>query len=296
MTIKKVFLSIIGFLVFSSSYAQDLSGYWQGIFNSDLTRVRGSFFLNMVLHQEGKKVEGRFSNSSLDAKNIPEVVFEISGVAGKKEKIPSRLRAGHILYNILPLGIAEIFLEFDQIRYLKNDTMEVLYGRWMANGYNAGGTFWVRKLPAKDTMQKNQMALDASKKLLGEAIRETDRSIPEQMITRKNVNHGRIEVNTKQVTLQLYDNGIVDNDTVSIFFNGKLLLSHQRVSANPIVINVELDDKRSSNEMVLFAENLGSIPPNTALVIVTAGNKRYELSSKADLKENAVLVFEYKPD
>jgi hypothetical protein len=44
----------------------------------------------------------------------------------------------------------------------------------------------------------------------------------------------------------------------------------------------------------MFAENLGSIPPNTALIVVTAGNKRYELRSKASLEENAVLLFEYK--
>jgi hypothetical protein len=50
------------------------------------------------------------------------------------------------------------------------------------------------------------------------------------------------------------------------------------------------------NELVLFAENLGSISPNTAVVIVTAGNKRFELYSKADLQQNAVLKFIYKPD
>jgi len=30
------------------------------------------------------------------------------------------------------------------------------------------------------------------------------------------------------------------------------------------------------------------------LVVVTAGDKRYELFAKADLSENAVLVFEYR--
>ena len=46
----------------------------------------------------------------------------------------------------------------------------------------------------------------------------------------------------------------------------------------------------------MVAENLGSIPPNTALIVVYAGNKRYELFSSASLEENAVLVFEYKPN
>jgi hypothetical protein len=46
---------------------------------------------------------------------------------------------------------------------------------------------------------------------------------------------------------------------------------------------------------VLFAHNLGSIPPNTATVVVKSGGKRYELRSSASLTENAVLMLDYKP-
>ena len=102
-------------------------------------------------------------------------------------------------------------------------------------------------------------------------------------------------VNTKNITLSVYDNAIVDGDSVSIFFNGKLLLSHQKLEEKPIILHIELDENRTRNEILLFAENLGSIPPNTALVVVTAGDKRYELFSKASLEENAVLVIEYRP-
>ena len=119
--------------------------------------------------------------------------------------------------------------------------------------------------------------------------------IPQQMVKRKNTEEGRVVVNTKTNTLNVYDNAIVDGDTVSIFFNGKLLVSHQRLSEKPIVVTIELDENSPRNEIILFAENLGSIPPNTALIVITAGDKRYELFSKASLDENAVLVFEYKP-
>ncbi|MBK6635388.1 MAG: hypothetical protein IPG38_14745 [Chitinophagaceae bacterium] len=52
--------------------------------------------------------------------------------------------------------------------------------------------------------------------------------------------------------------------------------------------------KAAQHEIVLFAHNLGSIPPNTALIVVNAGDQRFELYSSASLTENAVLVFEYK--
>lgn len=120
-------------------------------------------------------------------------------------------------------------------------------------------------------------------------------TIPKQLVKRKNSEQSHLEVNVKTITLNVYDNAVVDGDTISVFYNGKLLLSHQRLSEKPIVINLTLDEKQTRHELVLFAENLGSIPPNTALIVIYAGDKRYELFSSASLEENAVLVFDYKP-
>ncbi|MBK8610490.1 MAG: hypothetical protein IPL84_11275 [Chitinophagaceae bacterium] len=112
---------------------------------------------------------------------------------------------------------------------------------------------------------------------------------------RKNIEQSRLEVSVKTINLKVYDNAIVDGDTVSIFYNGKLLIAHQLLSEKPIEINLELDVKQTRHEIILFAENLGSIPPNTALIVITAGEKRYELFASASMEENAVLVFDYRP-
>lgn len=122
-----------------------------------------------------------------------------------------------------------------------------------------------------------------------------EREIVQNMKLRKKSEQNRLEVNVKKINLKVYDNGTIDGDTVSIFYNGQLLLSHQRLSETAIEFNIELKDGVDRNEIILYAENLGSIPPNTALIVVTAGDKRYELRSKANLQENAVLIIEYKP-
>ncbi len=124
---------------------------------------------------------------------------------------------------------------------------------------------------------------------------KTDADLLRKMTERKQSKQSTLEVNVKQINLKVYDNGEIDNDTVSIFYNGKLLLSHQRLSDKPIIINLDLDENIIEHTLTMYAENLGSIPPNTALIVVTAGDKRYELRSKANLEENAVLIFEYKP-
>lgn len=130
-------------------------------------------------------------------------------------------------------------------------------------------------------------------------VKEVPKKAPDPIIEtvkeRKNVTFSRIPVTVKNINLKVYDNAIVDGDTVSIFYNGKLLVDRKRLSEQPIEINLDLDEKAPRHEILLFAHNLGSIPPNTALIVVTVGDKRYELHSKASLQENAVLIFEYDP-
>ena len=113
--------------------------------------------------------------------------------------------------------------------------------------------------------------------------------------TNKEVKH--IIIHQKKLTLYVYDNGDVDGDSVSVFYNGKLMMNHMRLSEKPIVLNIDIDEKAKLHSIVLFAENLGTVPPNSALIIFTDKNgKRYELFAKSTLGENAELVFEYQPD
>ena len=293
-------------MLFMNAYSQDLSGYWQGKFRTDqrLNGASKTFFMNMVLKQNGRKIEGRFSNAAVDFPNNPDVVYEISGIIRKKDTIPTSLMRGKILYSRLPDEVAEYFLSLDNIKYFKNDTTEVLYGDWSANGLipirsdGYAGSFWVSKLRMNNTLRK-PVAVDTT--LVSHSPVKIDKEpdmvlIPAQMTKRKNEEEAHISVNTKKITLTIYDNGITDGDSVSIFFNGKLLMSHQLVSEKPIILNLELNENLVKNEIILFAENLGSISPNTALIVVNAGDKRYELFSNADLGKNAVLVIEYHPN
>jgi hypothetical protein len=113
---------------------------------------------------------------------------------------------------------------------------------------------------------------------------------------RLNKEMSRIIVNDKKIKLELYDNGDIDGDTVSIFYNGRKIVSNKRLSLTPVIVNLDLDENTNMHSIILYAENLGSIPPNTALIIVTTpSGKRYELRSSANLEQNAELLFEYKP-
>lgn len=109
-----------------------------------------------------------------------------------------------------------------------------------------------------------------------------------RMKKRRSESAGEFEVSGRSVTIMVYDNGIVDDDSVSLFDNGRLLLSHQRLSVKSINIDIDISD-RQIHEIILFAENLGKIIPNTAYIVIINGDKRYELSASADLGKNASI-------
>ena len=106
-------------------------------------------------------------------------------------------------------------------------------------------------------------------------IKKDSIALPKTVTQRKNVEQSHLEVNVKTINLKVYDNAIMDGDTVSILYNGKMLLTHQLLSEKGIELNIELDEKQTRHEITLFAENLGSIPPNTAYMEAWSGGIRY---------------------
>lgn len=101
-----------------------------------------------------------------------------------------------------------------------------------------------------------------------------------------------INIKNSTVKIDLYDNGEIDGDSISLYYKNKLILSHARLSDKPITVLLEVSDNvNMKNELVMYAENLGTIPPNTALMIITDGDKRYEVRMTSDLEKSASVRF-----
>jgi len=103
-----------------------------------------------------------------------------------------------------------------------------------------------------------------------------------------------IEIENETFRVDLYDNGEVDGDSISLFYNNKLILSKKRLSAKPLTLNLDATSGDAINELTMYAENLGEIPPNTALMVVTDGDKRYEVRIASDLKNSGTIRFIHK--
>jgi hypothetical protein len=115
--------------------------------------------------------------------------------------------------------------------------------------------------------------------------------IPKVLSTRENELVKTIIANAGDISINIYDNGSVDNDTISVYLDKKLILSKKRLTERALKLNFTLDEMNAEHELVMVAENLGEIPPNTSLMVVSAGDKKYEVRITSTEQKNAVIVF-----
>ncbi|WP_416438071.1 hypothetical protein [Phnomibacter sp. MR] len=105
-----------------------------------------------------------------------------------------------------------------------------------------------------------------------------------------------ISTSAKVLEISFYDNGEIDGDTISVYNNNRLLVSRKGLSTEPITVRVQLNEEDPDQEVIMVAENLGSIPPNTALMIVQAGSQRFTVRLSSTEQKNALVRFRYDPN
>lgn len=114
--------------------------------------------------------------------------------------------------------------------------------------------------------------------------------LPAVIATRANPLIKQIKTEETELLIELYDNGEIDGDTVSIYHNNQLLVAHAGISAKPVAVRIKVDKEHPHHEFIMVADNLGSIPPNTSLMILTANDKRYEIFISSSEQKNAKIV------
>ena len=101
-------------------------------------------------------------------------------------------------------------------------------------------------------------------------------------------------MNNEEIQVRFYDNGEVDGDTISVYLDGKPLVTNKRLSTVPITLTLKMDPSNPEHTLVMVAENMGTIPPNTSLMIVQDGDKRYQASITSTEQKNAMVRFRYE--
>lgn len=113
--------------------------------------------------------------------------------------------------------------------------------------------------------------------------------IEEKFIKREKVIAVEIPVSGDSIELRFYDNAEIDGDSISLFLNNKMIFQHIRLIASAYTIKLPVKELHETNELVMVAENMGSIPPNTSYMLAIVNNRRYEAMLKSTEETSAVI-------
>lgn len=120
-------------------------------------------------------------------------------------------------------------------------------------------------------------------------------TIPWVLVGRENKLAKKITTSSKQFSIDLYDNGTIDNDTIIVYDNKKLLVSKKRLSYKAIHLDFTMNEAINEHEIIIVAHNMGTVPPNTALLVLKEGGNRQELFITSTNKTNAKIIVSYSP-
>lgn len=113
----------------------------------------------------------------------------------------------------------------------------------------------------------------------------------QKLITRTRQLVKEIPVTGDSLELSFYDNAEIDGDSIAVFLNDKMLAEHIRLSDKAFIIKLPVAGLQQTNDLVMVAENLGSIPPNTSLMIAIVDGKRYEARLASTEHSSALIRF-----
>ncbi len=136
---------------------------------------------------------------------------------------------------------------------------------------------------AQVSMPMTTAAIDSAE------IKRKEAELLKKFTARKNSYMKDIVVESDSLRVSFYDNGDIDGDFISVFLNGRPIVVGKELSARAMNLYLSLEPGKDYHELSMFAENLGKIPPNTALMVISDGINRYELYLSSSLTQNAAV-------
>jgi hypothetical protein len=264
----------IALLCTSVASAQNINGIWKGKLVQDPGGCFPTYNIELQISMAGTKITGvsyHYSDTSNFVKEDFEGMYDQTAKSISIDEI--KVLNFHVPTECVPC-IKKYFLT-----YHTGGNEEQLRGSW-------GGTTMTNKAscPPGTIVLTRTLTPDFKPEF----------KLPPTLTQRKNELVKEIKVDTGTIKLDFYDNGIIDGDTISVYVNNMPVVSNRMLTAKPITTYVKIDLHRTMQEVIMVGENLGTIPPNTALMIVTAGDKRYQLYLVSDEQKNAMVRFIYE--
>jgi hypothetical protein len=288
---------IVLFLILQSAFSQNLSGKWLGKITQQPGGYSQLYDLELDLIQN-KNIWGDSYAYEGDSVSIK------IGLYGYVDKDSIRLNEslGWIREDKVPWQWVACIKTFI-LAYRKENNFEYLEGRW--SGISKDDPL-ENCLPGKVILSRTITGLNNFLEEHKDSVIHTEQvttlnDVPIDL----NFNSSFRETDPKKVTeivvnnpdlqIQLIDYMKVDYDTVSVYLNRNILAKNVGISKRPALINFKLDPRIELHELLLYAENLGKVPPNTSELILVDGESRHRIMIVSDKQKTAAVYLRYKP-
>jgi hypothetical protein len=262
---------------------EDLNGIWKGTLTQGPGGCYPQYFLELQINFNGDRLTGK-AYDYYDKAHFVKMSF-----TGRYNPQTHRLVIieNQVIQADIP-GECEPCIKTYDLNYSKNGEQEELNGDWKGIYSSKRLVCPPGQIRLKRVTQSDfPVDIDQSDTLI--ALQKTLHLQPRQPTLVKT-----ITLPAPDVKIELYDDGVIDGDSVTVFINNKLLLYHQMLTDRPLTIHFNAFPN-TVYELVMYADNLGTIPPNTALLMVTSGPDKYEAFMSSSEQNSATIRFVYKP-
>lgn len=300
---------LIAFLFFSlQSQSQSVFGYWYGDANVKTGRSSNNYLVELILQPEGASVKGvlnyyfRDTYRSLQVKgnyNAAKRELSLYDVPIVYHASVANMEVDCIMNMKATLRVAQagsnLIGAFIGLPDYRNMCPDVNFNLHLNADISKKDSVMKAIAEFKENYQVwKPSATDTLVSFTVEERKMTNYVTESEFTKRTKVVVQELEVESDTLRIDVYDNGEIDGDMVSLFYNNKLILNNQKLTHKSINMKLGLDPKLEYNEISMFAENLGLIPPNTALVVITDGKKRHELRVSSNMEKNATIRIKKK--
>lgn len=262
--------------------AQNLTGIWRGTRTQNPGGCYPEYSLELQITYAGNSIMGSAYNF-YDKERFTKINF--SGRYNPQTRRMVIVESAVLQYNI-PAYCIPCIKTYD-LSWTQNGIEEALSGEW--KGHEMGNA--TACPPGKIFLTRQVQSLFPVEVVQNDSLMAVQKTIKLQDRQKEIVKS--VTVDTSQIKIELYDNAEIDDDTVSVFLNNTLLLHRKRLTDKALVLNIQAFPN-TDYELMMYAENLGRIPPNTSLMVITAGKKRYEMRISSNEQKNAVVRFRYE--
>ena len=101
-----------------------------------------------------------------------------------------------------------------------------------------------------------------------------------------------IQVTSRKLRIKVWDHNTIDGDIISLKWGDNWVLSGYKLTGSEHVLELTLQG--FEQRLILYANNVGQVPPNTAMVSVFDGNKTHRIELNADFETSESLLIQYR--